>query len=228
MEDRKFRHEYKHYINEGDCIAIKTRLNAVARKDPNTGPSGKYFIRSLYFDTPADKALNEKLDGAALREKFRIRMYDGDDSFIRLEKKYKVNNWGRKDQAVLSRDECEKILAGSLDWMPSSNRALLEELYAKMKHERLLPKTIVDYDREPFIYEPGNVRITFDTDIRTGLYSKDFFNGHLGTIPVSRDRVCILEVKYDEFIPDIIRNAIQCSNRGASAFSKYGMSRIFG
>lgn len=228
MEENKYRHEYKHYINEGDYISIRNRLNAIADKDLNAGASGKYFIRSLYLDTPGDKALNEKLDGVAVREKFRIRMYNGDYAFIRIEKKCKVNNFGRKEQTVVSRQECQRIIDGDIGWMMDTDRVLLQELYAKMKYERLAPKTIVDYYREPFVFEPGNVRITFDTDIRTGLYSKDFFNDHLTTLPISQHRVCILEVKYDEFIPDIIRNAIQSPGRAASAFSKYGASRIFG
>ena len=96
-----------------------------------------------------------------------------------------------------------------------------------MHSQGLRPKTIVDYVRTPFVYAPGNVRVTIDEDIRTGLRRTDFLNPDCPMIPAG-DSVIILEVKWDEFLPDIIRKAVAVSNVRAAAFSKYHMSRIYG
>ncbi len=223
-----FRHEYKHYINPADAIAIKQRLMLLARPDPHAGSNGKYRIRSLYFETPDNKVLREKLDGINNREKFRIRYYNDDTDFIRLEKKTKVNGLGNKLSAKMTKEDCEKLIAGNLAWMKDSKQDLVLELYAKMKYQQLKPKTIVDYIREPFIYSPGNVRVTIDSQIKTGINSKDLFSKNLPAARINEANIIILEVKYDGFLPDIIRNAVQTNNRKATAFSKYSVSRIYG
>ena len=207
-------------------IALRQRLIAVARPDPHAA-GGRYLIRSLYFDNLADRALREKLDGINQREKFRIRYYNGDTSLIHLEKKSKWNGLGSKETAVLTAREAQAIVNGSLDWMPSSGRPLVQELYHKMKSGGLRPKTIVDYMREPYIYPPGNVRVTIDYDIRTGLQCTDFLNPDCLMIPV-RDAPEILEVKWDAFLPAIIQDAVQLPHCRTAAFSKYAACRVYG
>ena len=221
-----YRHEWKHEINVSDMISIRQRLRAVAKPDPHA-VDGKYLIRSLYFDDITDKALREKLDGVNRREKFRIRYYNGDTSLIHLEKKSKWNGLGTKAITALTEAEAQAIVDGDWDWMLSSGRLLLQELYSKMQSKGLRPKTIVDYIREPFVYAPGNVRVTLDYNIRTGLSCTNFLNVNCITIPAG-DTPIILEVKWDEFLPDIIRDAVQLTGRRVSAFSKYALCRIYG
>lgn len=182
----------------------------------------------MYFETPDNKALREKLDGVNDREKFRLRCYNDDFSFIKLEKKSKSSGYGNKITAPVTTEECEKIISGDIEWMKQSERALLIELYGKMKSQRLLPQVIVDYEREPYIYAPGNVRITIDSNIRTGIHSKDFLNRGCVTIPPIISKPIILEVKFDNFLPDIIREAVQLGNRRSTAFSKYAVCRMYG
>lgn len=188
---------------------------------------GKYFIRSLYFDTPKDTALQEKLNGVSRREKFRLRCYNLDYSLLHLEKKSKLAGLGCKESAELTAEEVQQILDGNIRWMRQSEQPLIRELYAKMHTQQLRPKTLVDYTREPFVYAPGNVRVTLDYDIRTGLRSTDFLNPDALTVPAG-DAPILLEVKWDEFLPNIIRNAIQLEGRRVSAFSKYAQCRIYG
>lgn len=221
-----FRHEWKHEISRSDLIAIRQRLRAVARVDENA-VDGQYHIRSLYFDTPSDKALREKLDGINRREKFRIRYYNHDPTLIHLEKKSKWNGLGNKQMVELSQEEAQAIADGNPAWMRECDRPLVQELYVKMTLEGLRPKTIVDYVREPFVYAPGNVRVTLDYDIRTGLTCTDFLNPDCATIPAG-DAPIILEVKWDAFLPDIIRDAVQLTGRHAAAFSKYAACRMYG
>ena len=221
-----FRHEWKHEISPADRLALRARLRAVCRMDEHAA-DGRYSIRSLYFDTLSDKALREKLDGVDRREKFRIRYYDGDPSLIHLEKKCKVNGLGAKAMATLTAAEAQAIVDGELGWMPGSGRPLIQELYSKMKSQGLRPRTIVDYVREPFVYPPGNVRVTLDYDIRTGLNSIDFLDPSRPTVPVPGSPV-ILEVKWDAFLPDVIRDAVQLEGRRSAPFSKYAACRAYG
>ena len=221
-----YRHEWKHMINHCDMMVLRQRLSIVAHRDSHA-LDGKYEIRSLYFDNTDDKALREKIDGINIREKFRIRYYNGDTSVIHLEKKNKVNGLCLKDSAELSKVQAQWLMDGHYEWMSGCGVALIEELYSKMTAQGLRPKTIVDYTREPFAFAPGNVRITLDYNIRTGLHCTDFLNPDCITVPAG-DAAIILEVKWDEYLPDIIRDAIQLENRQVSAFSKYAACRIYG
>ena len=221
-----FRHEWKHEISYSDMIVLRQRLKAVLKPDENA-VDGKYFIRSLYFDNISDKALREKIDGVNCREKFRIRYYNNDTSLIHLEKKSKINGLGSKQSANLSAEEAQKIVDGDFDWMLDCDRPLVQELYSKMMSQGLRPKTIVDYTREPFIFSAGNVRVTIDYNIRTGLYCTDFLNPDCITIPAGNAPI-ILEVKWDEFLPSVIRDIVQLESRHTAAFSKYAACRIYG
>lgn len=222
----EYRHEWKHEINTSDLIAIRQRMRAVAKEDAYT-VNGSYLVRSLYFDNPSDKALREKLDGINLREKFRIRYYNDDTSMIRLEKKSKCSGLGSKDGVLLTIQETDALLRGDYGWMLGSGEPLVQELYCKMKLQGLRPKTIVDYKREPFVYAPGNVRVTLDYDIRTGLLGTDFLNPGCIMVPAG-NAPAVLEVKWDAFLPSVIRDAVQLKGRRSSAFSKYAACRVYG
>ena len=221
-----FRHEWKHEISVSDLLAIRQRLRAVARTD-RYALDGSYRIRSLYFDNARDKALREKLDGVRNREKFRIRYYNDDLSMILLEKKSKADNLGSKARERLSLEEARAIAQGDWDWMAHCGKPLTEELHRKMVTQGLRPKVIVEYRREPFLYDPGNVRVTLDYDLRTSSHCADFLSPDCVTIPAGRAPI-ILEVKWDAFLPGIIRDAVQLDGRHTAAFSKYAACRIYG
>ncbi len=223
-----FRHEWKIEITEADHIALRGRLRYIMRVDPHAS-GGTYRIRSMYFDTPLDRALHEKIDGEDRREKFRIRCYDGDTDFLRLEKKAKQNGLCSKMSAMVTAEEVNSLLSGgpdALEWMRRSQDGLVRELYCKMKTEMLAPKTVVEYTREPFVFYPGNVRVTFDYGLRTGS-AAGFLDADPVTIPAPSPAV-LMEVKWDAFLPDSIRLAIQMPGRRAAAFSKYAQCRVYG
>lgn len=226
MRKIKYRHELKQEISYLDMFILRQRLLSVMQQDSHAA-NGKYEIRSLYFDNAKDKALREKVDGVNVREKFRIRYYNGDSSFINLEKKSKINGLCQKESTRLTKEQTQAIIDGNVGWMKDSIESLIRELYIKMITQGLRPKTIVDYTREPFIFAPGNVRVTLDYNIRTGMLGTDFFNMSCTTIPAGEDAI-ILEVKWDEFLPDIIRDIVQLKNGRAGAFSKYATCRIYG
>lgn len=221
----KFRHEYKHQINLADMMQLRTRLSAVAKHDAHCGADGTYQIKSLYFDNYLDKALKEKVDGVDKREKFRIRYYGTDTSFIRLEKKSKINGLCNKVNAKLTAEECQKIIDGDIGFLMESEQDLLRELYAKMHYQVLRPKCIVAYWRECFVYPPGNVRVTLDSEICGSYDVKAFLNPELKFLHLYH--TAILEMKWDEYLPQIIRDAVQMKNRRSAPFSKYVAVRLF-
>ena len=223
----KPRHEIKIFLTLSDYISIKNRLKNFAKLDKNAGDNGIYHIRSLYFDNFNDKALMEKISGVNNREKFRIRFYNHNHSFIRLEKKSKANGLCYKSSAPLTKDECEMILNGDIEFLKDSDKDVLKEFYCKLRYQCLKPKTIVDYTREAYIFNAGNVRITFDTNIKSGLYSTNIFDSNLPTLGLVDDNPIILEVKYDNFLPDIIRDLVQTNTRRSTAVSKYAACRLF-
>lgn len=222
----EFRHEWKHEICHSDLLALRARLGAVLERDRHA-VNGSYEIRSLYFDNLRDKALREKLDGVNGREKFRVRYYNGDLSQIFLEKKSKYSGLCRKEQARLNWEEVQAIARGDAFGLEGSEKPLVQELRFKMITQGLRPRTIVDYTREPFVYPPGNVRVTLDHHIRTALGDTDFLDPDCVTVPAG-DAPAILEVKWDQFLPSLIRDLVQVPRTHTSAFSKYAACRIYG
>ena len=220
------RHELKHQINLREDLVLSQRLRKLFSRDKHAGSDGTYRVTSLYFDTPYDSALREKIDGVNQREKFRLRYYGEDLSFIRLEKKYKVNGLCGKRSAQMTLEQAEKLLSGSYGFLLDASEPLFIELYSKLQGKGLRPKTIVRYDREAFLYAPGNVRITLDRDIRTGLGSVDFLNPGVFCVRAAGPGT-VLEVKYDAFLPELVRMAVQVPGRQAAACSKYALCRRF-
>ena len=227
MTGLKYRHELKHVITMADALVIRSRLSCVLRTDKSAGPDGRYHIRSLYFDTPEDKALFEKMEGLPIKEKFRIRFYNHNHSFIRLEKKVKHYSQTAKLGATLTKSEVLDILGGRITFLKNSDQPLLREFYLQLRTERLEPKTIVDYMREAYHYPAGNVRVTIDSNIRTSISSTDLFDAGLPNATALSFGLCILEVKYDGFLPEFIQDIVQLNNCTSTAFSKYAACRLY-
>jgi SPX domain protein involved in polyphosphate accumulation len=218
------RHELKYYINSADYAQLRARLRTVAKPDKNSAENGAYTIRSLYFDNYADKAVVEKLSGLSRREKFRLRYYNADTSFIKLEKKSKINRLCYKESAIIIEEQCAALLAGNYDVLKIPEVPLFMDLYTKIHYQNLRPRNIVEYKREAYIYSAGNVRITFDKQIKTSNNVMGFLNTEIATIPAASS--IILEVKYDGFLPDIIRDIVQVGWRNQTEFSKYVVARL--
>ena len=244
-QDRQYRHELKYKISYPDYLAMRSRLRPVMKADPHASAGGRYLVRSSYFDNLNDKALREKIDGVAKREKFRIRYYNDDLSYIVLEKKMKIGSLCLKCSAPITEEECRKILSGGrssatdggrgsmrngdLSFMKEHPQELVRELYAKMTYQQLRPRVLVSYTREPFIYPAGNVRVTFDSDIRTSLFHQEFLTKEAAGISATDEPQDVyLEVKFDAFLPEVVQDLIRVKGIRQHAFSKYSASRRFG
>ena len=222
----RLRHEVKHQISFHEDLVLTRRLQKLFLRDGHAGPDGSYRVTSLYFDTPYDAALREKLDGVDRREKFRLRYYGVSPTFLKLEKKYKVNGLCGKRSARLTLLEAERLLAGEDAFLLERGEPLLSELYHKLRGTLLRPRAVVCYDREAFLYAPGNVRVTLDRNLRTCGDSAAFLSP-AGFPLKPLDGVTVLEVKYDAFLPDLVRLAVQTPGRRAEACSKYALCRRF-
>lgn len=220
-----FRHEWKHEINFADMMVLKQRLSAVMKPDSHA-TDGVYHIRSLYFDDLYDTALHEKIDGVNQRDKYRLRYYNNDTSFIVLERKSKINGLCRKESIRISRHDAALLSEHRILSATELECPEVRKMYAEIHNKALRPKTIVDYTRIPFTFVPGNVRVTIDYNIRCGVLTTDFLNPDCVTIPAG-DTPIILEVKWDAFLPEVIRDAVELPNRHSAAFSKYAACRIY-
>jgi len=218
------RHELKHHINPADYAQLRTRLRAVAKLDSNSREDGSYLIRSLYFDNYTDKVVLEKLSGLSRREKFRLRYYNGDTSTLKLEKKSKANRLSYKEIEPVTEEQCRALLTGDYDCLREPDKPLLMDLYTKAHYQNLRPKSIVEYRREAYVYRAGDVRITFDSSIRTSNHCTGFLDPTLTTIPATG--AIVLEIKYTGFLPDIIRDMLQIGYRNQTEFSKYVAARL--
>ena len=222
------RHELKYFVSPAELALLRTRLSPVMARDSHVDESGRYHIRSLYFDDAHDSAYEDKLAGVMVRDKYRIRIYNLSDESIYVERKRKQGNLIQKTSARITRRLCDQLMRGDPTGLMQSQNDLIRDIYTQMRTKLLRPKVIVDYWREPFVYAAENTRITFDTDVRSGGMSTDLFNRELLTVPARTDGREVLEVKFDNFLPSHIAGLLNDLRAERSAISKYTLCRRYG
>ncbi len=218
----KYRYELKYLINYPDYETLKLKMLPYFQLDPHAS-DGEYLIRSLYFDDYYNSAYEEKMMGISARKKYRIRIYNFSDSSIKLERKTKSDRYIYKEAATLTRDEFYRILEGDYGFLLNSNDNLLREFYVECISKVMRPKVIVDYDRTPFIMDSGTVRVTFDKRIRAAVGGYDIFDENLPVLSALSNDKLIMEVKYTEFLPRIVKEIIRPGAIEMVAASKYVM-----
>lgn len=222
MKSKKelFRNEWKYLISEGEKELLRLRMSPFLHLDPHADEGG-YMIRSLYFDDYWNSAYEEKEAGILMRKKYRIRIYNYSDRSIKLERKKKHGSYIFKESAPLTREEVEKILAGDYEFLLKRQYPLCREFYVECVSNMMRPRTIVDYDREPWIMDEGTVRVTFDRDVRAAIGSFDIFDPTLPTLPVLEPGKLVMEVKFTEMLPQIVRDILPPHAAEFTAVSKY-------
>ncbi len=218
------RHEIKILITYADYIDLSTRLACLMQRDPNSF-GGDYFIRSLYFDDIYNTSYTTKVDGVDNRTKYRIRIYNHSDNVIKFEKKEKYVSKIHKSSIFISRAQYESILSGDCDFLRYIDKPLAKELYTEFKSKKLSPSVIVDYNRDAFVHELSNTRITFDKSLSAGINSYDIFDNNLTTLSVFNKDMVILEVKYDNFLPSHIAAIINSIYGVKMSLSKFVMCK---
>lgn len=224
---KPYRHELKYYLNQGEAFLLSKRLGLTMRRDVNADEYGEYHIRSLYFDDCTNTAIQDKLDGVEQRKKFRIRIYNVKDDVIKLECKEKHGQFISKSSLALTREQCELLIACKPTFLLSMGDPLAMEMYHHMRLQLLKPAVIVDYMREAYVHPFQDVRITFDKDLRTGVFSKDLFDVNLPTVRAIEGYDTILEVKFNKFLPAYFHQLIQTGSLQRCAISKFCIARKF-
>ena len=223
----KYRHELKYPVSGKELEMIKNRIHPLMELDANVGSEGRYNISSLYFDDLFDSCFYDNENGLDPREKFRIRIYNHDISRISLECKRKERGKTLKTSCLLSTSQAEKLCHGEYLRDIGNQSPLLRKFTEQMMSRRLRPVIIVEYNRIPFAYKYGNVRVTFDMELSSSTEVTNFLTGTISKRPVMEAGMHLLEVKYDEYLPDVIYNALQIDNLKQMAFSKYSLCRKY-
>ena len=227
VSGKGYRHELKYYINMGDYALLSKRLSHCMDRDKNADANGEYFIRSLYFDDIEDTAFRRKLDGVESRDKYRIRIYNLGDDVIKFERKHKQGPYVLKDSARLTRRECDALIGGDPSFLLRRDEPFLKQMYGVFVTKRMLPRVIVDYAREAYVYPYEDVRITFDKGIKTGFRAVDLFDANIPTYPAVEGYGMVMEVKFNRSLPLHIRALIQTDAHTRSAISKYCLCRRY-
>lgn len=213
-----FRKELKYEISDNDFYIINHNLNGLIKKDSNC--KGEFYtISSIYFDNYNKTSYFQVKNGLSERWKYRIRYYNYDDSYICLEKKAKINGLTNKKSVRITREMLTNILSNNIK-VDKNNNSLLNEFIIKMKTELLRPIICIEYDRVPYIYKLGNVRITLDYNIRYTNKYNDLFDSKKKVYYLKNK---ILEVKYSELIPDFIRFRLELNHLEQTSFSKFNI-----
>ena len=226
MDKKQYRHELKFILSQGEAELLKRKLSLLMDVDSNSiNEDNTYFIRSLYFDDDYNSAYYEKIDGLEKREKYRIRLYNLDSSFIRLERKEKNRDLTYKKQEKISVEDCHKFLNGDFEEIELAKDGLLREFVLKQKLHHLKPSVIVDYKRLAFTFPVEDTRITFDEDIRSGKFQYDLFDKDILTFNVLEPGEVVLEVKFNNSIPIHLASVIKEIPTVRVAVSKYALCR---
>ncbi len=229
-EDLGWRHEIKYFGTDSAMTILKARFGGILRGDSHTRPDGTYLIRSIYFDDADDHYFASNEDGTDPRHKYRIRAYNCDKSFITLECKIKTSGMTKKLSQIITLDEYNILMTGEGAAEKITDPAtapLLRKVLLLRLTDGLKPKIIVQYERVPYIYPLGNVRITFDRKISSSEKLDGFFDEDLPVRPVLPLGQSLLEVKFDGFLPDSINTALQNNTLRYTSFSKYYFCRRF-
>lgn len=224
----KLRHELKYNISYADYHELRNRALVFMHHDPH-GDNGRYFIRSLYFDDIMLSNYNQKMDGWEHRRKYRIRAYDFKPDVIKFEIKDKFDKYISKISSQITHEQCMSLVNGDFGFISgiiqskADDRAVqaLKVGYIDNACKILRPQAVVDYTREVFICEEGNVRLTFDMNLRAGQASGDMFDPDLPTVPAYDNDSLIMEVKYDDFLPNYVKQILRSVSRWQTAQSKY-------
>ncbi len=222
-----FRHEYKYLCSLDQLTLERCRLQALMKPDSHVGPDGRYLIRSVYFDDLDSGCYWENEDGSDPRAKYRLRIYNCNGGRISLERKAKVRGMTHKDAAQVSRADAETLLSGRIPFPQAQHPPMLRRMLTDMTLRTLRPATIVQYVRTPFVSAFGNVRVTLDEQISSSQAVSRFFDPNLPLRQVLANRQGVLEVKWDELLPDYLYHALSLEQLQWSGFSKYYLCRRF-
>lgn len=227
IPEQKYRHELKYVVSAAQIPLLKSRIANLMQKDPHTGTDGIYNIRSLYFDDYCNRCFYENENGTDPREKYRIRIYNHSTDRITLECKRKEHGKTLKKSCSLTKEQADCIIQGHPPSLYEAQSPLLRKFLLEMRTQILRPVVIVEYERIPFIHKNGNVRITFDMQISTSSNVTDFFSDSIPKRPIMPVGRHLMEVKFDEYLPDVIYRSLNLNQLQQTTYSKFYLCRKY-
>lgn len=220
----KLRHELKYITTPAYASALISALTVLMRRDPHGNVDGCYQTTSLYFDTIDGAAFFDKLDGTEFRRKYRIRAYNTNRQYFKLECKYKLRDWTAKESENIDPQLVRELMLGRTNLSSlSSSGTLTQRFIRDVNLMHLRPSVIIQYQRTALINEELNVRITVDEQIRTGGTCTDLFNPDLPLIPVMSDGSVVVELKYLDVLPLALALLLRPMKMQRLAVSKYAL-----
>ena len=226
MVEKTKRHELKYIISKLDYEVISRRLNHLLLKDEYS--LGKpYTITSLYYDDINNSALQQKVNGDSYRYKYRIRYYNKSHNLFKLEKKEKIHQLTNKESFILNKDEVSRIINNDYEFLLLKENSLCAEFCNKLRTSTLKPKVIVEYERLAYIHKVGNVRITFDMNIKASLNNCNVFDDSMLYTKALETGEVVMEIKFNSVMPSHLRSILQLSNSTQTSMSKYVYSRKY-
>lgn len=206
---------------------LRQHLSAILKYDSYAGENGKYEIHSMYFDDYKDICARENVSGESKRFKYRIRYYNDNFDRLYLEKKEKINSYCYKKKCAISMEEYKSIMDGkALDVFWNVDSPLIKEFCINIITKRFVPRVIINYEREAFVEDISDIRITLDYNISASDEFDRFLNGDYFKIPVLEKRKHVLEVKFNDLLPSYVRAVLQANILQQQSFSKYYLGRI--
>ncbi len=219
-----YRVEDKYCCSNKEMFELEAKLKTIMKPDPFS-KEGAYRITSLYFDDYWDTCLKECRDGVQQRKKYRIRIYNGCFDTIKLEIKNKTNNRIYKSSKSITYMQMMRLLSGKPPEEEGSMGDVATQFYIAIKSKGLSPKILIEYDRSAYIYNPGNVRITLDRNLRYSTDIENFLGKKEQSYRMIPEQGRVLEVKYDSVFPGFIARIMESGNMQQTAFSKYRLCR---
>ncbi len=223
--DNVSRKEIKYLISLEKYLRIKPKLLSFLTYDPHSSDEG-YVVRSLYFDTYENRDMYDTLYGLEKKHKIRLRIYSIHDSMVKLEWKRKIGTDSHKITFLITRNEAESMIKGYYDFIRERVEPEAILLYRILVKEVYQPRIVVEYKRIAYEYPVSNIRICFDFNIKTSITPFNFFNDNCGLIPIISSDQGVLEVKYDDFLPKLIKESISPIDELSQSNSKYVIARM--
>lgn len=219
-----FRKENKYVIYQHEFARMRPVLDALMQRDSHGDDDG-YIVRSLYFDSIYDQDLYNTIDGDLKKSKIRLRTY-GKDNLIKLELKQKEGSDSKKQSLLLSREEAISMQQCNYDFLCHRSESVAHTIYIRLIKGAYQPKTLVEYNREAYIYSVGDVRVTFDLGMRATASAWDLFAKNPPWTMLVLAGTGVLEVKYTSMLPSFLKRIVE-TDRLTVANSKYVQARLF-
>lgn len=221
MSFKVCRNELKYFVSYKDYLYLKSIFDVILENDIHNKNKEEYWIRSLYFDTAYNSDYNEKILGIKNRKKVRLRIYEIDGRYVKLEIKNRYDGYTLKEYVNISYEDALNLINGNKESLLKYNNDVARKVYYLMSKDYYIPSVIVDYEREAYTYPINNIRITFDKNIRGSKDVYSFFDKNIHQVNVFEENSILLEVKYDNMLPKFIREILGTTTSQHSSVSKY-------